>query len=245
MRTLVTITDVTRMRGTNVCIAGYSQDGRCIRPVLRRGAIQEDWLLEKGQIVIRPFAIVEFDLLKNDPDPPHTEDWIINSTYRVCRGMLTSQQQRELLREKTDDAVENIFGALVHSKPGRYVKAGEGDRSLGTVQPKVFARVEFVKDRGTYQILFKDQAEEWWKLTVVDLSFRQYTRFLCVAKGKDPDEVAKSLTQSLRRRYIFLRIGLSRGWTEYPDRCFLQVTGVYSFPDYLEGRCFADFALSG
>ena len=27
-----------------------------------------------------------------------------------------------------------------------------------------------------------------------------------------------------------------------PDRCHLQITGVYSFPDYLDGKCFADFS---
>jgi len=35
---------------------------------------------------------------------------------------------------------------------------------------------------------------------------------------------------------------LARGWERYPDRCYVQITGVYSFPDYLSGRCFADFA---
>jgi hypothetical protein len=23
--------------------------------------------------------------------------------------------------------------------------------------------------------------------------------------------------------------------------CYLQVNGIYTFPDYLEGKCFADF----
>jgi len=33
-------------------------------------------------------------------------------------------------------------------------------------------------------------------------------------------------------------IGLTR---PYEGWCWLQVNGVYIFPDYLEGRCFADF----
>ena len=40
---------------------------------------------------------------------------------------------------------------------------------------------------------------------------------------------------------VFLRLGLTRPWEEHPDRCQLQVNGVYTFPDYLDGRCFADF----
>ena len=40
---------------------------------------------------------------------------------------------------------------------------------------------------------------------------------------------------------VFLRLGLTRPWEEHPDRCLLQVNGVYTFPDYLDGRCFANF----
>jgi hypothetical protein len=58
-----------------------------------------------------------------------------------------------------------------------------------------------------------------------------------------PARVAEVVTQVLSQRSaVFLRIGLSRGWDRHPDRCYLQVTGVYSFPDYLQGRCFADLA---
>jgi hypothetical protein len=42
--------------------------------------------------------------------------------------------------------------------------------------------------------------------------------------------------------HLHLRIGLTRPWGERGDRCFLQVNGIYSFPDYLDGRSFADFA---
>ncbi len=244
MKTLLTITDVTRMSGTNVCVAGYTPEGQCVRPVLRWGAVQEDWLLDDKQVVVRPFAIIEFDLQKHTPEAPHTEDWIFNPNFRAPRGMMMVQQQRALLTKTAHIAIQDIFGATIHAKPGRYVMSGEGTCSLGTVQPKYIARVEFVSERSSYRILFIDRAEQWWHLTVVDLSFRQFARYLTVVKGVAPDEVAEDLTSSLRKRYVFLRIGLSRGWKEYPDRCFLQITGVYSFPDYLEGRCFADFRLS-
>jgi len=38
---------------------------------------------------------------------------------------------------------------------------------------------------------------------------------------------------------VYLRLGLGRrfrGWH------YLQVNGIYTFPDYLQGRCYADFA---
>jgi hypothetical protein len=34
---------------------------------------------------------------------------------------------------------------------------------------------------------------------------------------------------TLQRRTVFLRVGLARGWDRHPDRCYLQITGVYGF----------------
>ena len=46
----------------------------------------------------------------------------------------------------------------------------------------------------------------------------------------------------LKSRKVYLRLGLARGWHKYPDRCYIQITGVYTFPDYLEGHTFAAYA---
>lgn len=41
---------------------------------------------------------------------------------------------------------------------------------------------------------------------------------------------------------VYLRVGLARGFGDAEvRRCHLQINGVYAFPDYLGGRCFADF----
>lgn len=39
---------------------------------------------------------------------------------------------------------------------------------------------------------------------------------------------------------IYIRLGLTRPWGD-PEVCWTQVTGIYTFPDYLEGKTFADF----
>jgi hypothetical protein len=57
------------------------------------------------------------------------------------------------------------------------------------------------------------------------------------------DEAIPQLTQVFNQRTTFLRIGLARHWDKFPDRCYLQVTGIYTFPDYLRGRNFTDFAV--
>ena len=59
--------------------------------------------------------------------------------------------------------------------------------------------------------------------------------------GRAPGDIASEMTALLKSKEVLLRIGLARGWEEHPDRCYIQLTGVYTFPDYLEGKTFADF----
>ena len=65
--------------------------------------------------------------------------------------------------------------------------------------------------------------------------------FLLAAQHQAPaSALLKSLQEASR---TYLRIGLARPATVggYPEACWVQVTGVYTFPDYLGGRIWADF----
>ena len=78
---------------------------------------------------------------------------------------------------------------------------------------------------------------------MTDLAFRAYLDWLRV-NGEIPAILAaQRLTKALRAAdRLHVLVGLTLGdWEEHLGRCFLQVTGVYSFPDYLAGRCYADF----
>lgn len=242
MKQLITITDLTRMAEQRVCIAGYTPEHTCIRPLLPHGHhLREDCLCKDGQVVMRPFGLVEFDLQEHLGRPPHTEDWIVEPDRFVLRRVLTLAEKREMLEKTLDGSVGGIFGAQVHTQPGWYVMAGEGKRSLGTIIPRRIDGIHFYEDKGSYQLSFHDLAGAWYRLTVVDLDFRALARRIFLTTGTPPQLIARDLTAKLRIRRVYLRIGLSRGWREHPDKCFLQITGVHTFPDYLEGRCFADF----
>jgi len=245
MKQDIAITDVTRMSGRHVCIAGYSRQYQCVRPVRQMGSWIEDWLYdEQGALLIRPSAIVEFDFWKPRADhPPHTEDWLIDPHYRVVKGHVEPHKLHALLTKVTDPCVEAIFGAPIYTDPGWYIRMGEGCRSIGTVVPQGIGKITFTPDRGSYQILFKDQADHWYRLTITDAAFRAYAKYVCLTEKIFPDEVAARLTRILRKRPVLLRIGLSRGWAKFPDRCFLQINAIYTFPDYLQGRSFADFVI--
>jgi hypothetical protein len=247
VKATLTITDLTRMQGDRVCVAGYLPDGSCVRPIFAKGGLTEAWLHARGHVAIRPFAMIEFDIHGKPPMPlpPHTEDRIIDTTHRARRGTLTPEERAEWCAKTEDRDVAAIFGAHIHDDDGRFVLAGDGARSLGTVRVKRLEEVQFspgTNGRWRYRLGFTDQSGQYYDLPVTDLAFRSYLDYLRDWRAVPPMSVAHRLTTILQKNPVFLRIGLARGWERHPDRCYVQITGVYSFPDYLSGRCFADFA---
>lgn len=250
MRRCLVITDLTRMQEERVCVAGYLADGGdvpwCVRPEFRFKPLVEGWLSARGAVVVRPFAMVELDLIEHQPHPPHSEDWLVDERYRVRRGMLTEEQRLTLLAELNDGSVERIFGAPIHEERGWFVRAGEGNRSLGTISPSGITGVTFAPrphwGRWDYRLSFADRNGRNYNLSVTDLAYRYFLDHLRDG-GLTPPQVARRIMSTLRSaEHLYLRIGLGRAWGEGRDRCHLQINGVYPFPDYLDGRCFADLA---
>ncbi len=97
--------------------------------------------------------------------------------------------------------------------------------------------------RWDYRLTFVDENEDEYRLKIVDLNFQTYVDYLRGAKKMHYLEVEELITNALRNKEIFLRIGLARGWANYPDRCYLQINSIFTFPDFLKGKCFADFVL--
>jgi hypothetical protein len=246
MKATLTITDLTRMQGKRVCIAGYTHGREPVRPVVTQGGgLTEGWLSNGDAVVIQPFALVEFDLQRQKPQPPHTEDWIINPAHRTRRGQLDPAQQQQLLDGILDENVAAIFGTTILHDPGWYVMLGTGRRSLGTVRPANLEVSYGLRSAETwdYRLAFTDTAGASYRLSVTDLAFRYFLDNCRTCQGAAPGEAAQALTATLNSGVVYLRIGLSRGWDKFPDRCFLQITGVHTFPDYLNGRCFSELRL--
>jgi hypothetical protein len=79
-----------------------------------------------------------------------------------------------------------------------------------------------------------------YSLKITDLTWHIYCDSL-LSEFRRPAHIAEDLTQMLKQREVFLRIGLSRGWSKFPGKCFLQINAIHTFPDYLNGKTFADF----
>ena len=243
MKTRLIITDVTRMQEGRVCIAGYDPNCECVRPVLPPPGIHERSLYARGSPIIFPFALVEFDLQRRISEPPHTEDWRYDPTSVRLIGRLEEKRRRALLDQTLSSDIKTIFQTPIFSDFGYYVMAGQGSRSLGTVQPKQLIKSSYDQTKGKwkYRLGFVDHSETAYWLTVTDLTWRYFCDSQREA-GKTPGNISSELTAKLKSTDVYLRIGLARGWKEHPDRCFVQITSVYTFPDYLAGLSFADFS---
>ncbi|MDE3089882.1 MAG: hypothetical protein KGJ80_10930 [Chloroflexota bacterium] len=243
MKTQLVITDVTRMHEGRVCIAGYNRQREGVRPTLPHPGIHESSLYSKGKPLVFPFAVVEYELLEHISEPPHTEDWRYDPKSVRLVKQLGEKDKQAILDRLCCESVDAIFGAKIFSGQGYYLLRGQGKRSLGTIRPAEVSEViyEQTDNAWKYRMRFIDDKADSYRLTVTDLTWRYYCDSQRQA-GKSPRKIASELIARLRSSQVYLRIGLARGWDEHPDRCYLQITGIFTFPDYLGGQTFADFA---
>ncbi|MBN2549604.1 MAG: hypothetical protein JXB15_10630 [Anaerolineales bacterium] len=242
MKTQLVITDLTRMQRGRVCIAGYDRSRTCIRPVLPPPGIAESDLYLNGKAIIYPFALVELELLQPLPEPPHTEDVLYEPNGVSFIRQVVGREQ--VLAWSLFDRVSDIFEQPIHSDIGFNVMDCQGPRSLGTIQPRSIEQVRYAPgERGAwdYRLSFTDAEDITYRLKITDLTWHYFCDSLR-DENHDPQQISAELSNRLHSRTVYLRIGLSRGWKQFPDRCFLQINAIYTFPDYLDGRNFADFA---
>jgi hypothetical protein len=232
------VTDVTRMEGARVCVGGYLEDDRAVRPVIGRSGPDEAWLQRAQGGPVAPFAVVDLRISgrPKGSHAPHTEDRLTPQGGQRVQRMLTEQERIGLLERTCAPSVRAIFGADVHAEPtgswGRYVLRGQGKHSLGTIRADEIADVIYrhypERSRWDYRLRFRDAAGEVYQLAVVDLAFRRQLDQLRDG-GLAPDVAAATMRDGLREQRVYLRVGLARGWDKHPDRCYLQLTGVYGF----------------
>lgn len=248
MRQRMVVTDVAAME-SRVCIAGYgSDDQRSIRPVPSGGGgIPWFSLLDERDQVVEPFSEVEVSLRGSRPDPPHTEDHVFQGTpkFRLVRN-LSESEAIHLLEGSRSESVADIFGAEVEDR--RLVRPGSGSASLGTIRIEQIDGVNLRRDeryqRDHFNLAFRDQGGTQYNLRATDVAFRVYCRRVSDGQDGRRDLAAIQVRERLNdAEFIYLRIGLSRPHQSHADTepaCFLMVTGVYTFPSYLDGR-WADY----
>jgi hypothetical protein len=234
MKQRIVVTDVTRMYGDRVCVAGYLEDGSPIRPVCGHYGPTEAWLRPDSEALVAPFTLVELEVGNMPPrvTAPHTEDREVPATGHQVIRTLEAKDQLKWLDRTAFPSVGAIFGAQIRSDDdtqwGRFVQVGEGVRSLGTIRPMKIELLDYSQYGGSwkYRLRFIDHSGEQFRLTINDLAFRRRLDDLRDS-GQPPHAVATAILSELQRQEVYLRVGLAREW-KYG--CYLQITGVYGFP---------------
>ncbi|MDP2718658.1 MAG: DUF488 domain-containing protein [Dehalococcoidia bacterium] len=105
--------------------------------------------------------------------------------------------------------------------------------------------VELTQSSIKPRITFTDKTRATFSRPAVDLTLWDYCYTRVKENGDDRSELEGELLGRLQNvDRLYLRLGLARPWKAEGggiEKCWLQVTGIHTFPDYLNGKCFADF----
>ena len=231
------------MWADEVCIAGVTQEFECIRPVVEGGVRIWDMYADSRPIIF-PGAKVWMDFSPAQITPPHIEDRTFDPQSVEYKDTFQDSHWETLLRQTSHDSVQSIFDGNLKE---RQVAPGIRTRSLGTISNVTLLNLRVDMRYGRRKVLrmdFRDASGEVHnRFPVNDLAFRgMFSQLLDQhrAESQAADSLMERLMQADR---TYLRIGLARPTAigDYPKSCWVQVTGVYTFPDYLDGRNWSAF----
>ncbi|ALU42187.1 dual OB domain-containing protein [Pseudoalteromonas rubra] len=224
----VIITDLTRFSSDeNVCTAVIDiNTGECLRPMpyLKSSRCQE--------LGIHPGAILKGNLsLQPDRENPHIED--ANYSNLNFHGACSGDQFLQILENSLSDSVSDGFGFDFDVNQKHIPHDQEANCSIITIKiaPHQLTIHEDQYKPGKVKATFTDNSGHRYSyLSITDRGFHDY------AKAHQDDGRLNEVTDLISQQdSIYLRVGLSRVW-EVGDRngYWLQVNGIYSFPDFHE-----------
>lgn len=249
MHKAIVITDLTQMPNPDgVCVVGIDQNNQCIRLVLP-GGMRREHLYTKGKIrsilAVRPRAKVKFNFNKVPIEPPHIEDLGFDPKSIVYDGLCTDIEWDKVLRDSSFSTIDDVYNGLLQEH--RWVEPGANTRSIGTLSQVYNTVVQLPEWSGKlrYRLSFSDSTGFPYDVPISDLAFRELSYAEVKKLNRSPTTVSQEITSLLTNAdRLYLRLGLARPWVN-PNTgkrgCWMQVTGIYTFPDYLEGKSFADF----
>lgn len=246
MRQTIVITDLTQMPTWNqVCVTGINANGECIRPV-RVGGFLRKHLYLNNKLAIRPRARITFDFTAAKIELPHIEDKTFDPSSIVSQGVCSNTEWEHVLKSSSFRRVKDIYDGFLQDYS--WVRPGAKTRSIATLPAVTVLNVqlpEWEEGKLKYRLSFKDNTGDMFDRPVSDLTFRELCYREVKRKSRSRLDVVGELNSLLKNAdRVYLRVGLARPWVQPglgESRCYLQVTGIYTFPDYLEGKTFVDF----
>jgi hypothetical protein len=189
--------------------------------------------------MIRPRSVVRLFLKpERNPVPPHNEDhlWINFKSAEFLREA-SLKNWYSILQSVSQESVEDIFE--VPLERNRNIPAGSGTISLGTLQSPTIKEITYRgrPDRNQLRLTFYDGTGIRYDLPITDLNLISYVE--CLNRTMSLEFILHILShQFTQADHIWLRLGLTRpfeGW------CWVQVNGIVTIPDYLNGNSYAYF----
>ncbi|MBI4285725.1 MAG: hypothetical protein HY670_07480 [Chloroflexi bacterium] len=245
MRQTIVITDLTQMPvGNQVCVVGIGERGECLRPVCDGGFLKK-YLYINNKISVRPRARIGFDFSPAKIEPPHIEDKKFDPNSIVSYGICSTTEWEYILKSSSYASVKDIYDGFLQDSS--WVRPGSQTRSIATLSTATALNIQLSEWEGRlrYNLSFKDSEGIMFDRPVSDLTFRELCYKRVKRDGNPCLTVSTELTDLLKRAdRAYIRLGLARPWIQPGSseaKCYLQVTGIYTLPDYLEGRTFADF----
>ena len=222
-----------------------------IRPVLPPPGVRRQHLYIRKYLIfkklaIRPRAKINFDFYQVPLTPPHIEDLGFDSDSVAYQGLCTDVEWEAVLKTSSFRSVQDIYDGCL--REGRWVEPGANTRSLGTVAQIQVTSVNLQEWDGErrYRFYFADETGcQYSNVTISDLAFRKFADTEVNRHGSlmAASRQITNLLMSVNR--LYLRLGLARPWApqdgDFGLRCWMQVTGIHTFPEYLGGEAFADF----
>jgi len=229
MRRII-ITDLTRFSNRSIlCTAGIDlSNGDCIRPMPYLDANR------CKELNMLPGAILEGDFSPvADIEAPHIED--MNHQNLQYHGQCSADEFKEILTNSVYRSVEEGFEVTLEQRQKNIPPESAPARSLITlaINPQ---SIQIVADRYNPEKIKAHISDtlgkEYSFLSITDLGFHTYAENHYQQAGSYSELNALIQNQD----EVFVRLGLSRYFQAPNGRAgfWIQVNGIYSFPEYFE-----------
>ncbi len=228
----IIITDLTRFskKKDDVCIAGINPDtNECIRPPYPS---KENC----RELNILPGAIIEGNFTPRSCTDPHTEDR--NGSQLKFIGPCSLEEFRKLLNDTSVHSVEEGFGIQLPDGQKHIPHDAPPNVSIITLclHPNQLKIVKDGYNAGKLRVNFTDRRGKTFRfLPITDLGFCEY------AERHLADNIVDHLNTFIHsQQELYIRLGLGRIHQSKDGRngFWLQVNGIYTFPEYLKKiRC--------
>jgi hypothetical protein len=230
----IIITDLTRFsRQDIVCIAGIDpKTNECIRPLPYLAST------DCRRLNILPGAILEGNFVPRPCSVPHTEDRCYQGQL-TFNGPCSTEKFKAILKATESPNVQEGFSVQIPVGQKYIPSNTPPQKSIVTisVNPQEVSIVPDSFNPGKIKVIFTDRSKrEFRYLSITDLGFYNY------AEKSKGDNFANLNNFIHSQSEVFIRVGLSREYKSQDGRngFWLQVNGVYLFPEYLEEiRCYS------